>query len=147
MLKKLSARHYEAARMIWSGASHTEVAEALNVTVNAVKSWGRSDIFKAEINRLQDEQNKRVCSDLDSAAEFQAEVREKTRALYHLCYVKLETAIESLDPEMPLYRGFPPLIKAAKELTELALYVDEATLGLEALAKEIDAINKTQTAG
>lgn len=141
-MRKLSAHHVKAAQLLWEGKSCPEVAEALGVKTGTVRQWAMEPLIKGEMDRLQTEQNERTKSQLDSAAKFQERVRRNTRELYDLCHGKIRAAIEMLEPDESPARALSPLVKAAKDITELALSTDEATLGLEQLAKELDAISK-----
>jgi len=142
-MKRLSQKHIHAAKMLHEGNSNQVVADAVGVGLRTVEGWVSMPVFAAELERLQAEQQQRNRTELDDAAEFQAEVRRKTRDFYKDVQDQISDAVAALDP-IGLSRSLPPLVKAMRDLTELALATDASTLGLEELAKEVDAINQAQ---
>lgn len=133
-MQRLSQKHIQAAKMLHEGSSNQTVADAVKVSLRTVESWVSKPVFAAELQRLQSEQQERNRSELDDAAEFQGELREKTRDFYRTVQERITDAVEALD-DIGLSRSLPPLVKAMRDLTELTLATDASTLGLEELAK------------
>lgn len=136
-MKSLNSNHIHAAKLHFQGATAAAIAEAVGVGVRTIEGWIKEAAFLSEVERLRGEQQQRDRSELDDAAVFQAEVREKTRELYNTVYERILGAIAALD-DAGISRTLPPLVKAARDATELVLATDAETLGLEQLAKELD---------
>jgi hypothetical protein len=142
-VKKLTKKHLKAALALHQGKTQPAAAAIAGCSRATIASWIKEPLFKAEMDRLSELERVAVEGELGEAVDFQAQVREKTRKFYFSIMEKIEPSIDSLD-EMGLSRTLPPLVKAVRDATEMALSTDNETLGLEALAREVDALSKTQ---
>lgn len=142
-MKSLNKKHLKAIECLLRGDSQGAAAKAAGCSLTSLKSWLKKPLFKAELERLEGAEKVAVAGELGKAVEFQAQVRERTRQLYFSILDRIEPAIEDLE-DIGLSRNLPPLVKAIRDATELALTVDNETLGLEELAKDVDALSKAQ---
>jgi hypothetical protein len=142
-MKSLNAKHMKAIQALHQGKSKGEAAKAAGVCRTSLVKWLEKPVFAEELKRLEEAERVAVEGELGEAVDFQAQVRERTRKFYFSIMERIEPSIDSLD-EMGLSRTLPPLVKAVRDATEMALSTDNETLGLEALAREVDALSKTQ---